>query len=101
VDVYPQADELILKKLKSGKAPVLWLARVEITANEKKYSTEVLEPWGKGENIFSEKDLERKFHQNATFSPLPLPKVQQLVKEMKRLEAKRDFGEIMALTRTE
>ena len=101
VDVFPDADNIILKNLKSGKAPVLWLARVEITANGRKYTTEVLEPWGKGENVFTEKDIEKKFFQNASFSPVPLPKSQEIVKEMKKLESKKDINEIMALTRSE
>lgn len=101
VGVHPQADELILKNLKAGKAPVLWLAQVEITAKGRKYSTEVLEPWGKGENVFSDKDIEQKFYQNATFSPLPLPQVKRVAESIKDLENLDDISELTALMRIE
>ncbi len=101
VGVHPQADELILKNLKSGKAPVLWLAQVEITAKGRKYSTEVLEPWGKGQNVFGDKDIEKKFYQNATFSPIPFPQAKRLAESIMDLEHIHDVNEFTALTRIE
>lgn len=98
VGVHPQADELIRKNLKAGKAPVLWLAQVEITARGRKYSIEVLEPWGKGQNVFGDKNIEQKFYQNATFSPLPFPRVRRIAEMVKDLENIGDISELIAST---
>lgn len=101
VEIHPRTDELILENLKAGKAPVLWLARVDIVARGKKYSTEVLEPWGKGENQLSDDDIERKFSQNATFSLLPSSRIKQIVELVRNLENVEDVNQLAAAMRAD
>ena len=76
--------------------PVIWLGQVEITANGRKYSTEVVEAWGKGGNIFSDSDIERKFYQNASFSPLTLSQAERIVALVRDLENIGDVSELAA-----
>jgi 2-methylcitrate dehydratase PrpD len=94
VAVHPNAEELILKNLKAGKAPVLWLAQVEIIANGRKYSIEVLEPRGKGENQLSDDDIREKFRQNAIFSPLPKSQSERILELLGNLEKIEDMNEL-------
>jgi len=101
VGVHPEADELILENIKSGKAPVLWLARVEITANGKEHSIEVLEPWGKGENPFTDDDIVRKFRQNAAFSQITPSQTERIVKLIMELEEVEDVAQLAAAMRCE
>ena len=76
------------------------MSQVEITAQGRKYSTEVLEPWGKGANEFGDKDIEQKFYQNVTFSPLPFPRARRIAEMVRDLENIGDISELIALTGT-
>lgn len=99
VGIYPGADELILKNIKSGKAPVLWLARVEIMADGKEYSIEVLEPWGKGENVFTDDDILEKFRRNATFSQVTPAQAEEIIDLVGNLESVEDVAQLGAAMR--
>jgi len=99
VGIYPTADELILENIKSGKSPVLWLARVEIVSNGKEYSIEVLEPWGKGENVFHDGDILEKFRRNAAFSKLTLSQAEEIIGLIGNLEKVEDVAELAATMR--
>ncbi|MBW1784405.1 MAG: MmgE/PrpD family protein [Deltaproteobacteria bacterium] len=99
VGIHPRADELIAENLKTGKAPVLWLARVEIKANGKEYSIEVMEPWGKGENVYTDDDILRKFRGNATFSQVTPSQTEKIIDLVCNLEEVEDVAELAAAMR--
>ena len=94
VGVHPMADELILQNIKSGKAPVLWLAKVEIKAKGKEYSIEVLEPWGKGKNVFTDDDILNKFRRNADFSQVGPSQAEKIIELVCNLEDVPDVAQL-------
>jgi len=96
IEKHAKVDELVARNLQEGKMPVIWLGRVEITANGKTYSTEVVEAWGQGDNPFSDSDIKRKFFKNASFSPLPLSQAERIVDVVMDLESIVDVSELAA-----
>ena len=97
VETHPQAEELEISKIKSGKLPVFTDTVVEITAKGgRKYTIDVPAPKGTPANPMTETELADKFRTNASYSMVTGDRVEDIIRIVLELEK---LDDITALTR--
>ncbi len=101
IGVHPRYDEFARENL--GEALPHFPAIVEIEARGKKYSVEVGGRVGEGVSEVSggvsDDDVERRFTQNVTLSPLPSWQAKQIVELVHNLESVEDVDKLGAAMR--
>lgn len=97
VETHPQAEELIMSKIKANRPPVFWDTIVEITARGRKFTMEVPAPRGAPANPMTETELIGKFRNNASYSMLKTSKTKQIINVVNQLERVSDVNELAQL----
>lgn len=98
VEPHPKSKEMLAKKIKSGQQSIHFNdVIVEITAGEKKFTTEVSTTDGPHENPMTETEIVDKFRNNASYSMLKSSKVEEIIQRVNELEKADDCTKLMRL----
>lgn len=97
IELHPQTDEIIAKKVKAGQKPGFRKTIVEIKAKGKKFITEVEGPRGDPDNPLSESELLEKFRHNASYSVIEKDKVEKIIEAILNLDKLDNVRELSRL----
>ncbi|MBI2954536.1 MAG: MmgE/PrpD family protein [Chloroflexi bacterium] len=97
IDVHPRASEFLTARIQAGMMPAFWDSIVEIAARGQRFTAEVPAPKGSPANPLSEAELWEKFRNNASFSPLPSVRVDEIIATLSDIEKLDDITELTRL----
>ena len=95
VELHPQTDEVLARKVKAGQKPGFRSTIVELKTKGKKFEIEVPEPRGAPDNPPSETELLEKFRNNASFFGLEHDRTEQIIELILKLD---ELDNVRALT---
>lgn len=86
IGVHPDASEIAVDRVKSGKPPFFDNTIVELTVRGKTYTAEGREAKGSLARPLDDDDLKEKFNNNASYSSLSEARISRITEEMNNLE---------------
>ena len=96
VQLHPKDEELGPKALREGKG-LYFDTVVEVTAKGRKFTTEVAVPPGTAAFPMTDEELREKFRDNASYSPLEVDRVEEVIHTCAKLEELDDMAKLLKM----
>ena len=97
LEIHPDAEAAITDAAKAGKLQGFFGTTVRAIAGDKEFVAEVTSAKGTANNPLTEKEIIRKFENNAGYSSVKSKNIEILIEKVQNLDEVPDISELMKL----